>query len=270
MLAPWVIEHMPEHRVYVEPFGGAASVLLRKPKAYAEIYNDLDDDVVNLFSVLRSDKSDILIHALSNTPFARSEFQLAYEETSDPVERARRLVVRSFMGFGSDAATTKSSGFRANSNRSGSTPAHDWANYPSALQHIVERLSGCVIECRPEIEVMLKHDTEATLHYVDPPYMHSTRVRHKRKNYRHEMTDGDHEHLLSFLCELEGKVILSGYPNELYDDFLTDWIRVERGALADGALKRTEVLWMNFNGVKQESLFGSEEGKFNQNEGVNE
>jgi DNA adenine methylase len=59
MLAPWVIENMPPHRVYIEPFGGAASVLIRKKRSYAEIYNDLDGEVVNLFRVCR-DRGDEL------------------------------------------------------------------------------------------------------------------------------------------------------------------------------------------------------------------
>lgn len=243
MLAPWIIGHFPEHRCYVEPFGGAASVLIRKPRSYAEVYNDLDDDVVNLFRVLRSPEAARLIRLLRLTPFARVDFMEAYQLSDDPVERARRLVERSFMGFGANGHA-RSTSFRANSNRSGTTPAHDWANYPDALENIVERLRGVVIEHRDALQVMAAHDTPETLHYVDPPYVFSTRS-DLSKDYRHELTDADHGALLAFLRDLKGTVILSGYPHELYDNMLADWHRIERAALADGAKKRTEVLWIN-------------------------
>lgn len=107
-LAPWIISHFPDHKVYVEPFGGAASVLIRKHRSHAEIYNDLDNEVVNLFRVLRSDRADELAELLRLTPFAAEEFFTAYETSCDPVERARRTIVRSYMGFGSNAVHRKS------------------------------------------------------------------------------------------------------------------------------------------------------------------
>lgn len=243
VLAPWVISHFPAHRIYVEPFGGAASVLLRKPRAYAEVYNDLDDEVVNLFRVLRSDMSAALVEALRLTPFAETEFRLSYEQSDDNLERARRMVIRSFMGFGSNGHNRKT-GFRANSNRSGTTPAHDWRNYPDALAAVVERLQGVVIQCRDARKVMLAHDSDHTLHYVDPPYLAGTRD--AGADYAHEMTDADHADLLAFLKALAGKVVLSGYPAPVYDEALAGWWRVERKSLADGARERREVLWMNF------------------------
>lgn len=55
-LAPWIVGFFPEHVTYVEPFGGGAGILLRKPVVNTEIYNDLDSDVVNFFSVLRTQR----------------------------------------------------------------------------------------------------------------------------------------------------------------------------------------------------------------------
>lgn len=250
MLAPWIIEHFPPHRIYVEPFGGAASVLLRKARSYAEVYNDLDGEVVNLFRVLRGPEAFELVRQIRLTPFARDEFNAAYDEAVEPLEMARRLIIRSFMGFGSDGATVPyRTGFRANSRRSGTTPAHDWANYPDALLAVIDRLSGVVIERRDALAVMSAHDGPETLHYVDPPYLPETRTSGARGPsggvYRHELDPDDHSALLEGLKRLSGMVVLSGYPSALYDDALTGWRRIERKALADGARERTEVLWIN-------------------------
>lgn len=258
LLAPWVISHFPPHRVYVEPFGGAASVLLRKQRSYGEIYNDLDGEIVNVFRVAR-DRGDELRRALELTPFARSEFVDSYIPADDPLEQARRTILRSFQGFGSAAVCGETSGFRANSNRSGTTPAHDWRNYADVFGTLVERLRGVVIENRDAIEVMRAHDAPDTLHYVDPPYVHATRSERvrstvTRKSYKHEMTDDQHEALADALCSLRGAVVLSGYRSELYDSLYSGWRKVERHALADGAEKRIEVLWLSQN-VRQTGLF---------------
>lgn len=270
-IAPWIISMFPPHSTYVEPFGGAASVLLRKPRAYAEVYNDLDDWVVNLFRVLRNEHDAArLIAQLELTPFAREEFEasaeLANSPIGDAVEMARLLIVRSFMGFGANAHNGRSTGFRSNThhgrsgdfygggNRSSKRNckglAHDWANYPAALAFVVERMRGVTIESRDACEVMAQHDSDGTLHYVDPPYLPETRSpanKHdlKYRAYRHELTKQDHIRLLECLRNLIGFVVLSGYASHVYDDALSDWHRSERKTFADGARPRTEVIWIN-------------------------
>lgn len=248
-LAPWIIGHFPKHRVYVEPFGGAASVLMQKPRSYGEVYNDLDQEVVNLFRVLQDPgRADELTRKLRLTPFAREEFELGYLDCEDPVERARRLVILCFMGFGSNGHNKATrTGFRANSNRSGTTPAHDWSNYPDRLSDVIERLRGIVIENRDANEVMAQHDSAETLHYVDPPYVWETRssAMHRNRCYTHELDAEGHTRLLAFLGTMKGCVILSGYPHSTYDNALTGWPRIEIAAHADGARDRTEVLWLN-------------------------
>lgn len=241
LLAPWIISHFPKHRTYTECFGGGASVLLRKRRAYAEVYNDLDGELVNLFYVMR-DRGEELRDALYLTPFARDEFAQSYEPIFDQLEQARRTVIRSFMGFGSNSHNQKT-GFRANSNRSGTTPAHDWRNYPDALPALIDRLRGVIIENRDAIEVMRSHDGDNTLHYVDPPYVFSTRD--GGTDYRHELSDTEHKRLAAELHNLTGMVVLSGYRSDIYDHLYHDWHCVQRQAMADGARKRIECLWLN-------------------------
>jgi DNA adenine methylase len=222
-------------------FGGGASVLLRKPRTYAEVYNDMDGELVNLFRVAR-DQGEELIRVLTLTPFASDEFFAAYDKTEDPLERARRTVILAYMGFGSNSVV-KVSGFRSNTNRSGTTAAHAWAHYPDCLSATIKRLRGVIIENRDAKDIMLKNDGPDTLHYVDPPYVHSTRS-YGKGGYRFEMTDDQHRELALFLVDLKGAVTVSGYPSELYDKIYSSWDRIERKTMADGAKPRVEVLWL--------------------------
>lgn len=260
LLAPWIIENFPPHQVYTEVYGGAGYVLIRKSRSYAEVYNDMDGDVINLFRVIQDEKkSGKLINKLKSTPFARDEYALALESDTaiNEVEKARRLIIRSFMGFGSNASNSAvKSGFRANSNRSGSTPAHDWNNYPDALPAIVDRFKGVIIENRPAVQILKQHDSLNTLHYVDPPYVHSTRCNSTttpNKGYKFEMTNDDHRELSDVLYDLDGMVILSGYPCDLYEGLYPNWLKIERTALADGARKRIECLWLNEAAAKKQN-----------------
>ncbi|MDN5503256.1 MAG: DNA adenine methylase [Comamonas sp.] len=245
------MQFFPDHRVYVEPFGGAAGVLLQKPRAYAEVYNDLDDDIANFFRVLRDpDQAEQLIQSLHLTPYARAEFDLSYEDSDQPVERARRTAVRAGMGFGSAGATKGVTGFRIDTARPYGTAQHLWSRYPGQLPAVIERLQGVLIENRPAIEVMQQHDTADTLHFVDPPYVFGTRsLRNVVQGcYRHEMTDEQHLELLTVLKNLRGMVVLSGYPSDLYERELADWqvhTTGSRISAGRGTAVKTEVLWLN-------------------------
>lgn len=255
-LAPWILSLFPEHRTYVEAFGGAASVFLQKPRARAEVYNDLDGEVVNVFRVLQDPHTAAeLQRLLSLTPFARTEFLRAYEPASGPIDAAAKMVMRSFMGFGS-ASTTRMhcTGFRSSSKRAGHgspTPAADWSNWPDQVPKFVDRMRGVCIENRDAAVVMAQHDSPSTLYYCDPPYVPATRSSLKHKGihrghyYKHDMDDAAHRRLAEVLRSFAGMVILSGYRSALYDELYGDWLRLDRHHRADGSRPRIESVWLS-------------------------
>lgn len=249
-LASWIIQHFPRHRIYVEPYGGGASVLLRKRRVYREVYNDLNDEVVAFFQVLRDPgMAAELERRVRLTPFSRLEFENAYTPTGDPLEKARRLVVRSFMGFGSAASNSEDPTCFRHSSGQGTSPGDVWAHWADHVRSFTSRLQGVVIEHLDALEAINDHDGADTLFYADPPYPLGTRTFKRGATggcYAFEMTDDDHRALATALRDVTGFVVVSGYPCKLYDQELyPDWHRVERKALADGAEVRTEVLWLS-------------------------
>jgi len=242
-LAPWIISHFPDHGKYVESFGGGANVLLQKPRSEHEVYNDLDDGIVNLFRVLRDPAmSARLRELLDATPYARNEFYDSYVPSADPVESARKTMVRAWMSISSVGVCRRSrTGFAIDE-----VAVKRYQGVKENIIAVAERMRGVLIEHRPAIQVIEYHDANDTLHYCDPPYVPDTRSSMGGGVYQHEMTDDDHAKLAETLHSLKGMVILSGYPCDLYDEELfADWHRVERPHLADGARKRIEVLWVN-------------------------
>ncbi len=251
-LAPWIIRHFPPHRCYVEPFGGAAGVLIQKPRSYAEVYNDLDGDIVNVFRVLRDEgQCRRLVEALQLTPYARDEFNAAYEPADDPIERARRTFIRAEMGFGSAGATKGSTGFRIDTRRKYGTAPELWTRLPAGLATFCERLQGVMIESKPAPEVIAQHAAPDALLYLDPPYMHETRVRPRHdagRNYTHEMTDAEHVALLEQIRAVDAMVVLSGYETDTYRDLLPGWTvnrTTARISAARGTDIRVECVWIN-------------------------
>ncbi|KQX19350.1 MULTISPECIES: DNA adenine methylase [unclassified Sphingomonas] len=251
-LAPWIISHFPAHRIYVEPFGGAASVLLQKPRAYNETYNDLDGELVNLFGVLRSERAGDLLKLLKLTPYSRAEYLAAFDLVTEPVERARRAIVRSHLAHGTGGCRIdRPTGFRTDGVSGTTNVAGEWADLPAALEAVIDRMRGVTIECRPALEMLTRFDGDQSLIYLDPPYLPATRSTKSRRpgeryhTYAYEMTVEDHAELLAVAARSRAMILISGYPDTLYDDALSGWKRVEMAARAHRNSPRTEVLWIN-------------------------
>ncbi|MEM7101379.1 MAG: DNA adenine methylase [Pseudomonadota bacterium] len=242
-IAEWVVSHFPPHREYVDVFGGAGSVLLSKPQAKLEVYNDLDSRIVNLFRVLRDpEKAAELIRSLELTPFARDELEACYEDCECPVESARRLIVRAYQGFGADSAVRgHRTGFRS-TRTDGFTPAKEWMKYPPAVSEFVQRLQGVIVENKSWDQLIPHYDSEDCFMYLDPPYLLETRT--ARRGYRHEMEDEEHEALLRLIKSSDSMFAISGYDSDLYNDLLAGWEKRTLRARAEKNKPRIEMLWL--------------------------
>lgn len=247
-LAPWICQCIPDHSVYLEPFAGSLSVLFNKPRSHIETVNDLHGEVVNFFRVLRDDP-ERLHKMIELTPYSREEYVQSYQDAENEVERARRFCIRCWQGFG--CANLYHNGFKSGQQTNSPNPAKAWAELPNIMLEAAERLKGVQIENLPADEIIKRYDTSDVFIYADPPYLHGTR---KNYLYKYEMTDAEHLQLLELLMKHPGKVLLSGYDNEMYNELLVGWKKISKDTRAECGLKRTEILWMNYDLATQMTL----------------
>lgn len=239
-IAPWVLQHLPPHVTYVEPFGGGAAILLRKEPSPVEVYNDLDHAVVSFWRVLRSRPHEFIAQ-LQGTPWAREEYKLAWEPCEDELEAARRFFIRCWMNY--SGGSDRPSGWRCNARQKSGHIPH-WGREERLLE-VAERWRQVQIEHDDALKVIRRFDGPETLHYCDPPYMPETRS--SGSGYACELSADAHHELLETLLRVKGRVVISGYPNELYTQELESrgWGRVERESRTrDPKAKRTECLWI--------------------------
>lgn len=255
---------VPQHRIYVEPFGGGGSMLLAREPSAVEVYNDLNSGLVNFFQVLRNKKQFREFHRLASlTPFSREEHDLCnatWHSTDDPVERAHRFFVVARSSFG--GMFGKSWGFGVtNSSRGMAGEVARWLRAVELLPEVSARLLRVQVEHGDALAVIERYDTPATFFYLDPPYVLSTR---KSGGYEHEMDDEQHFRLVELLLRVKGKVLLSGYPSLLYAKLEEQGWQSRRwdaicsasgrtrlnGMLGLGSAKlkqqRVEVVWFNY------------------------
>jgi len=249
-----------KHRIYVEPFGGGASMLFAKLPAKVEVYNDLDSGLYNFFCVL-SDPRDFArfyrrVQPLMYSRELYNDCRKTWAETEDKIDRAVKWFVVARMAFSGDFAhswgsvvTTSARGMAGTSSK--------WLSIIDQLPEVHARISRVQIEHADFRDILTRYDTPETLFYLDPPYVAETR---SSGGYAHELSADDHSDMVDLLAKIEGAAVLSGYPTTMYDRL--GWHRVDfetschaagktRGTGLQGkgsALehqKRTECLWVH-------------------------
>lgn len=249
-LAKRIISCFPAHRIYLEAFGGAASVLLNKPPVEVEAYNDLDLKITRLFRVLQKQGREF-VERIQFVPYSQYEFESAarYPAGASELDKAACDFIRWRQSFGGRGTTWSYTTTRARGGMAGDVNA--WWTAIDGLPDIIGRLRRVQILSQPATEAIRRFDHPDALIYCDPPYVHQTRAANSRDVYGVEMAEEEHRELGRVLRRCVGKVIISGYPSALYEAVFRSWRRVEfdmANHAAGGCKKarKREVLWMNW------------------------
>lgn len=235
----YILPALPVRRKYIEPCGGSLSVLLNRPVSPIEHANDLDEDVVNAWRVIRHRKEE-LIEQLRWTLYAYGEFQTAKNtDIDDDLERARRFWVSVDQGFSNKRNSTW---------RSESDTVHNQFREETEdmLERVRRRLRHVYFHSRPAWEIVEMKDAADAVIYVDPPYVQGART--SQALYNVEMSDDEQRRLAGALGNAKGAVVLSGYRNDLYEELYEGWETIDFGTHTGntGRGARTETLWFNF------------------------
>jgi DNA adenine methylase len=248
-IATWIINRFPndyQSMTYLEPFFGSGCIFFRKDRSAVETINDLDKEISNLFLQIR-DNPEELVLLLMNTPWSRDEYNLSFEATDNPIEQARRCIVRFWFTIGANVRVKNGMRFEILRNTGGLSNFH--VSLPGIIAQASERLkhnrnSIVQIENRNVFELIPKYNRENVFMYLDPPYLLETRK--NKRIYKHELTNDEHEELLKLICCSKAKIMISGYMNDLYCKYLSGW-RLEQTIAKDQANNdKTECIWMNY------------------------
>ena len=248
-IADWIIGFFPEgyeKLVYLEPVAGSSAVFFNKRPGTVETVNDLDGDVVNLFRVLREQPEE-LKRVLTLTPYSRAEYDLSFLPCEEPVEKARRFMVRTTQAIG--AKMDGKCGWRNHKQMKIGGTACKWAGITDTIDAAAQRLRGTTtnlvqIERTDALRLIERYDNRDVLMYLDPPYVRSTRK--SGRLYLHEMDDATQRALLALITKSRAKIVLSGYDSALYNEALQGWHKFTTMSQTTSTAMAEECVWLNY------------------------
>ena len=197
-LAPAIVSLIPEHRTYVEPFGGGAQVFFHKPRSKVEVLNDLDEEIVNFLRVSQRHPRE-LSRLLRWQPASRRLFNRHAPQPATwltDVERAARFFYLQKNTWG---------GKRLNRNYHffvTKPPSYTPATLSRRLAAVADRLANVQIEALPYEQLLAQYDRPTTFFYCDPPYVGVDL-------YQHNFSDDQFVELAENLRRLSGRFLLS-------------------------------------------------------------
>lgn len=204
-----IIDLLPSHTCYVEPFAGAAWVLFGKPPSDVEVINDIDKELITFFRVVK-EKPDALIASFEWELVSRAEFErLAQMDTSDltDVQRAHRFYYLIMAGWGGELNYPR---FQTSITDGGHGNRLIGAleTLRARLLPVYDRLRTVIIENLHWRDCVKRYDRPGTVMYIDPPYPGNG------VNYAHNMREWEaHHELADWLSKAQCKWILSSYDN---------------------------------------------------------
>lgn len=207
-LASKIINFIPEHKMYVEPFVGGAAVFFQKPPSHAEVINDTNSELINFYKVCKNRFHEVasLVRVTLHSRSLHDDAWVVYNKPQlfDEVRRAWAVWVLSTQSF--CAKLDGSFGYDKTDN---TTTKKINNKRDEFTEELALRLQNVNIECADALYIIQSRDTPETFFYCDPPYFNSDMGHYDGYSAQ------DFENLLIALQGIKGKFLLSSYPSPL-------------------------------------------------------
>jgi DNA adenine methylase len=242
-----IVEKIPSHTLYCEPFIGGAAVFFGKPQSEVEVINDTNKELMNFYRVCKEKFLDLQT-LVRITLHSRSAHKDATTINENPhlftdIQRAWAVWVLSSQSFCSQL-----DGPWGYDKKKRTTTLKIKNKREQFTEEISIRLQDTQLECADAIYIIQSRDTPDSFFYCDPPYFNSD------CGHYDGYTIEDFEKLLKTLNQIKGKFLLSSYPSPILQKYAKEngWFMwsLESGVSVNaksGYLKRKiEVLTANY------------------------